>query len=171
MISSLIQTFSGMWPYMICNNTCIIYICVLYINVCVTYRDIEWFALKTNREYSVVFEIASKCCISDFVLLTMIATPFLLSDSCPQWWIKWSSEFNSPIPVHLSSLIPRMLTFTLAMCCLNTSNLPWFMDLTFQVPMQYCSLLLSPVPSTTGCCVCFGPSLHSFRSYFPTDLQ
>ena len=29
------------------------------------YRDIEWFALETNRDYSVVFEIASKYCISD----------------------------------------------------------------------------------------------------------
>ena len=40
------------------------------------------------------------------------------------------------------------------------------MDLTFQVPMQYCSLqhrilLLSPVTSTTGCCFCFG-SIPSF---------
>ena len=30
--------------------------------------------------------------------------------------------------------------FTLAISCLTTSNLPWFMDLTFQVPMQCCSL-------------------------------
>ena len=29
------------------------------------YRDIEWFALKMNRDPSVVFEIASKYCISD----------------------------------------------------------------------------------------------------------
>ena len=29
------------------------------------YRDIEWFALETNRDHSVVFEIASKNCISD----------------------------------------------------------------------------------------------------------
>ena len=29
------------------------------------YRDIELFALKTNRDHSVVFEIASKYCISD----------------------------------------------------------------------------------------------------------
>ena len=29
------------------------------------YRDVEWFASKTNRDYSVVFEIASKYCISD----------------------------------------------------------------------------------------------------------
>ena len=59
-----------------------------------------------------------------------------------------------------------MSTFTLAIFCLTTSNLPWFMDLTFQVPMQYCSLqhwtlLLSPVTSTTVCCFCFG-SISSF---------
>ena len=44
-----------------------------------------------------------------------------------------------------------MSTFTLAISCLTTSNFPWFMDLTFQVPMQYCSLqhqtLLLPFPS------------------------
>ena len=59
-----------------------------------------------------------------------------------------------------------MLMFTVAISCLTTSNLPWFMDLTFQVPIQYCSLqhqtlLLSPVTSTTGCCSCFG-SISSF---------
>ena len=55
---------------------------------------------------------------------------------------------------------------TLAISYLTTSNLPWFMDLTFQVLMRYCSLqhrtlLLSPVTSTTGCCFCFG-SVSSF---------
>ena len=49
-----------------------------------------------------------------------------------------------------------MSMFTLAISYLITSNLPWLMDLTFQVPMQYCSvqhqtLLLSPVTSTTEC--------------------
>ena len=44
-----------------------------------------------------------------------------------------------------------MSMFTLAISCLTTSNLPWFMDPTFQVPMQYCSLqhqtlLLFPSP-------------------------
>ena len=59
-----------------------------------------------------------------------------------------------------------MLMFTLAISCLTTSNLPWFIDLTFQVPMTYCSLqhqtlLLSLVPFTTGCWFCFG-SIPSF---------
>ena len=30
------------------------------------YCDIEWFTLEVNRDHSVVFEIASKYCISDF---------------------------------------------------------------------------------------------------------
>ena len=59
-----------------------------------------------------------------------------------------------------------MSTFTLAISCLTTSNLPWFMDLIFQVPMPYCSLkhqtwLPSPVTYTTGCCFCFA-SVSSF---------
>ena len=59
-----------------------------------------------------------------------------------------------------------MSMFTLALSCLTTSNLPWFKDLTFQVPMQYCSLqhwtlLQSPVSFTTGCCFCFD-SIPSF---------
>ena len=29
------------------------------------YCDIDWFALETNRDHSVIFEIASKYCISD----------------------------------------------------------------------------------------------------------
>ena len=75
--------------------------------------------------------------------------------------------------------------FTLAISCSTTSNLLWFMDLTFQVPMQYCSLqhwtlLPSPVTSTTECCFCFGSVssfaldlfLHwSLEAYWvPTDL-
>ena len=59
-----------------------------------------------------------------------------------------------------------MSTFTLAISCLTTSYLPWFMDRTFQVPKQYCSLqhrtlLLSPVTSTAGYSLCFG-SIPSF---------
>ena len=78
-----------------------------------------------------------------------------------------------------------MLMYTLVISCLSTSNLPWFMDLTFQVPMQYCYLqnqtsLPSPVISTTGCCFCFGSVSSSLlelflhwspRAYWaPTDL-
>ena len=78
-----------------------------------------------------------------------------------------------------------MSTFIPAISCLTTSNLPWFMDLTFQVPMQCSSLqhqnlLLSPVTSTTGYCFCFGSIPSFFLELFlhwspvaywaPTDL-
>ena len=78
-----------------------------------------------------------------------------------------------------------MSTFTLAISCLTTSSLPWFLDLTFQVPMQYCSLqhrtlLLSPVTSTNGYSFCFGSIPSFFLELFlhwspvaywaPTDL-
>ena len=78
-----------------------------------------------------------------------------------------------------------MSTFTLAISCLTNSNLPWFVDLTFQVPMQYYSsqhqtLLPSPVTSTTGHCFCFGSISSFFLELFlhsspvaywvPTDL-
>ena len=78
-----------------------------------------------------------------------------------------------------------MSTFTLAISCLTASNLPWFVDLTFQVPMYYCSLqhwtlLLSPVISTAEYCFCFGSipsfflelSLHwsPVAIWAPTDL-
>ena len=78
-----------------------------------------------------------------------------------------------------------MSMFTFAVSCLTTSNLPWFTDLTFQVPMQYCSLrhqtwLLSPVTCTTVLCFCFGSISSFFLELFlcpspvvywaPTDL-
>ena len=54
--------------------------------------------------------------------------------------------------------------FTLVISSLTTFNLPWFMDLTFQVPMQYCSLqhqtlLPSPITSTWAL---FSLLLHLF---------
>ena len=78
-----------------------------------------------------------------------------------------------------------MSTFSLAISCLTTSNLPWFMDLTFQLRMQYCSLqhrtlLLPLVTSTAGYSFCFGSIPSFFLELFlqwspvayctPTDL-
>ena len=36
-----------------------------WLGIDLDYRDIEWFALEMNRGHSVIFEIASKYCISD----------------------------------------------------------------------------------------------------------
>ena len=89
--------------------------------------------------------------------------------------------------LHFSSLIPKMSVFTLAISCLTMSNLPWFMDLTFQVPMQYCSLqhrifLSSPDTSRTerhfhfGCFFLSGaigncPPLCPSSIVIPSDLR
>ena len=133
-----------------------------------------------NRDHSVVFEIASKYCISDsFVDNDGYSISF--KGFLPIVVDIMVIELNSPIPVHFSSLIPKMSTFT----CLTTSNLPWFTDLTFQVPVQYCSLqhwtlLPPPVTATTGCYFCFGSVSSFFLELFfhsspvaywaPTDL-
>ena len=76
--------------------------------------------------------------------------------------------------------------FSITISCLTTSNVPWFMDLTFQVRMQYCSLQPqtlppSPVTSTTGSCFCFGSVFSFFLELFlhwspvaywaPTDME
>ena len=76
--------------------------------------------------------------------------------------------------------------FTVVISCLNISNLPWFMDLTLHILMQYCSLqhqtcLPSPVTSTAGNRFGFGSNsslflelfLHSYSVAYcaPTDLR
>ena len=58
----------------------------------------------------------------------------------------------------------KQCVLTLAISCLTMSNLPWFMYLTVQIPMQYCSLqhwtLVSPPDtSTTEHHSCFGPAV------------
>ena len=60
-----------------------------------------------------------------------------------------------------------MSVFILTISCLTTFNVPWLMDLKFQVPMQHCSLqhqilLLSPDTSTTEHHFHFGPATSFF---------
>ena len=52
--------------------------------------------------------------------------------------------------VLFSLLIPKMSMFTLTISCLTTSTVLWFMDLTFQVPLQYCSLQHQTLTSITN---------------------
>ena len=134
-----------------------------------------------NRVHSVIFEIASKYCISDSFVdhdgYSISSEGFLVTVvDIMVTWVKFT---------HSCLLIPRMSTFALAISCLTTSNLPWFIDLTFPVPMHYCSLqhwtlLLSPVTSTTGYCFFFSSIPSFFLELFlhwspvaywaPTDL-
>ena len=43
---------------------------------------IEWFALETNGDHSIVFEIASSYCIVES-FVDLMANPFVLRDFCP----------------------------------------------------------------------------------------
>ena len=144
--------------------------------------DVEWFALEKNWDHSVIFETAPKYCISDSFADYddySISSEGFLPTVVDIIWVKFT-HFS---PFY-GSLIPKML-FTLAISCLTTYNLSWFMDPTFQVPIQYCSLLHrtllpSPVTSIIGCCFCFGSVSSFFLELFlhwspvaywaPTDL-
>ena len=79
--------------------------------------------LEMNRDHSIIFEIVSRYGILDHFVdydgYSISSKGFL-----PAVVDIWSSELNLSIPVHISLLIPRTSTFTLAICCLNTSKLP-----------------------------------------------
>ena len=68
-----------------------------------------------------------------------------------------------------------MSVFTLAISCLTISNLPWFMDLPFQVSMQYCFFLQASdyfhhqTHPYLGIASALAQPLQSFWSYF-SDL-
>ena len=87
----------------------------------------------------------------------MKATPFLLRDCCPQ--ISWSSELNSPIPVHFSSLIPKMLMSTLAISYL-TSHFQFTLIHGHNIPGSYAILffITSDLTSITS-------HIHNWRCF------
>ena len=79
-------------------------------------------------------------------------------------------ELNSPILVHFSSQIPKILKFTLAISCLTTSNLPWTVN-----SRCLCNIVLYSIRlyfhhqshPQLGVVFALAPSLHSFWSNFP----
>ena len=99
-----------------------------------------WIICHGNKLRSFChFEVVPKYCISDSCVdnegyfsskgfLPTVVDIVII-------WIKFFH--NCPFLVHWFLRCPM---FNLAISCLTTSNLPWFMDLTFQVLIQYCSL-------------------------------
>ena len=74
-----------------------------------------------NQDHSIVFEIASKDCISDS-LVNYKSYPISSKGFLPtvvDTTELTSSELNSPIPIHFSSLIPKVSMLTLAISCLT----------------------------------------------------
>ena len=79
-VGSVLKSRDITLPTKICLVKAMVFPLVMYG---LDYCDIEWFAFETNKDHSVIFEIASKSAFQT-LLLTMMATPFLLRDSCPQ---------------------------------------------------------------------------------------
>ena len=82
------------------------------------YCNTERFALLRNRDHSVAFVTASKYCILD---------SFVDSDGysiSSKGFLPTVADVIMVIPVHFSSLIPKMSVLILAISCLTTSNLP-----------------------------------------------
>ena len=79
------------------------------------------------------------------LLLTMMATPFLLGDSCHSR--RYNGHLSSPISVHFSSLIPKLSMFILSISCLTTSNLSWFNGP--DIPGSYAILFFTASYSTS----------------------
>ena len=111
-----------------------IFFCISGCGIDLGNCDIEWFALEMNSIVLLFLRLHSS---TEFqtLLLIMIATHFF------QGILAHSSRYNghSAILVCFHSLIPKILVFSLAISCLTTSHLSSFIDLRFQVPMQYCS--------------------------------
>ena len=109
-------------------------------------------------------ELRSFCCFWDctqvlcfLLLLAMRAIPLLLRYSCLEnsmncivhgsWkvWHDWASF--TFILIHFSSLIPKMSIFNLAISCLTTFNLPWFIgpgsyEILFVTALEFTSITI-----------------------------
>ena len=111
-------------------------------------------------------------------------SPLALNLSQHQGLFKWVSSSHQVAKVLESSFSISPSNEHSGLISI-TSNLPWFMNVTFQVPIQYCSsqrpsLLPSPITSTAGRSFLFGSVSSFFLELFlhsspvacwaPTDL-
>ena len=78
-----------------------------------------------------------------------------------RWPKYWSSASTSVLPVNIQDWSPLGWTGWISLKSKGLSR----------VFLQRRTLLLSPVTSTTGYCFALASSLHSFWSYFSTDLK
>ena len=107
-----------------------------------------WMVCLGNEQRSFChFEIASKYSISDsFVDCDgySISSKGFLSTVVDIMviWVKFTH------PIHFSLLIPKIWMLTLAISCLTTSNMPWFMNL-INIPCSYSILLFIALDFTS----------------------
>ena len=71
-----------------------------WLGIDLDYCDIEWLALETNRDHSVVFETTSKYCILDSLglhhIITLINLPTLKRQEFPDDPDDWDTLLSLP---------------------------------------------------------------------------
>ena len=97
-------------------NWSVSFLCIRGKGIDFDYYNVEWLALETNQDVSVILEVAPKYCILDS-FIDYEGHSISSMGSLPTVVDLMSSELNSLIPVHFSSLIPKMSVFTLAISC------------------------------------------------------
>ena len=68
------------------------------------YCDVEWFALETNRDHSVVFEIASKYCISGDSLVAQMVKCLPAVRETRVRSLGWGDPLEKEMAIHSSTL-------------------------------------------------------------------
>ena len=126
----------------------------------------------------------SRWCCSTISLSVSLFSSCLQSFPANQGLFQWVSSLHQVAKVLESSFSISPSNEHSGLISI-TSNLPWFMNVTFQVPIQYCSsqrpsLLPSPITSTAGRSFLFGSVSSFFLELFlhsspvacwaPTDL-
>ena len=137
------------------------------------YCAIEWFALETNRDHSVFWRLHSSTAVRTLLLTQDYSASskgsLLGVEETIIIWIK--SAHSCPF----SSLIPKMSTFTLAISCLTTSNLPWIHGT--NIPGSYAIFFFTELDfnyqthAQLAIVFTLAQPLHFFWSYFSTLLQ
>ena len=107
-----------------------------------------------NRDHPIIFEIATKYrnldSFVDYDCYSIYSKGFL------------PTVVDTSIPIHFSSLIPKMSMFTLAISCLTTSNLPC-RDITLLTKVRLVKAMVFPVVMY-GC-----ESLDYIESWVPKN--
>ena len=145
-----------------------------YAVIDLDYCDIEWFALETNRDHSVIIEIASKYCISDSFVdhngYSISSEGFLPAVvDIMVIWVK----FTQSILVHWFLACQRSLLPS------PVWPLPSCLDSWTWHSRFLCNIALYSIGPCfyhqshlqLGIIFALAPSLHSFWSCFSTDLQ
>ena len=117
----------------LCRTDCLQLIQYQLVEASIWMTDVEWLALGTKQDHSVIFEVVPKYCslnsffgFEDYFISSKEFLPIVVDIMVI--WIKFTHS-------RQFMLIPRMSMFILTISCLTTPNFPWFMDLIFQVPI------------------------------------